>query len=317
MPSFPVKIMRRHDVAVLAAFLLSSLALAALPGGFKRSMGNAVVRVFYAPLQLPLYQLRSLLIAWEENLELRRLLAEARLKNLSLNEARRENDRLRALLGQRGRREWALVPAQVTGREPALLAPELRIDRGGDGGLDTGMVAFTVDGLVGKITDIRPDGATVRTVFDPQSRVSAIVLRSRVLGVFRTVRGTKCILDRVPVRSDVRQGDTIVTSGYGWLFPFGLPLGVVEEVVSHSRSLTLQIAVRPALDADRIDHLFVIAGGATPQLPALVPAGDAVADSLRARRRRRAAGTAVLKLAVPRLLIELPDTLGLQPGGVR
>lgn len=311
MPILNAKILRRQDVAVLAAFLVACAALLALPAGLKQGLGDGVVRIFFAPLELPLLQCKSLIVSWSENLDLRRELAAVRLENMALTEARRENDRLRSLLDLRGRSSWTVVAAQVTGREPALLTPDLRIDRGDADGIRPGMIAFSTEGVVGKITGVQPDAATVQTIFDPQSRISAIDLRSRVLGVFRTVKGSHAILDRVPVRSDVREGDTLVTSGYGQLFPFGLPVGVIDQVTASSRSLTCLIRVRPALDANRTSHVFVITGGSGPVLPPLEAA--AVPGAEPARRRPRAAAAPPLMLMAPQHSIELPDTLNLTP----
>lgn len=312
MPFFTAKIMRRQDVAVLAAFLVACLALLALPTGFKHGLGNGVVRIFFAPLELPLLQFKSLIVSWRENLDLRQELTAVRLENIALKEARRENDRLRSLLDLKGRSSWNVVAAQVTGREPALLTPDLRIDRGADDGVGGGMIAIATDGVVGRITDVRGSAATVQTIFDPQSRVSAIDLRSRVLGVFRTVKGSHCILDRVPVRSDVREGDTLVTSGYGQLFPFGLPVGVIDQVTTSSRSLTYLIRVRPFLDANRVSHLFIITSGSGPALPPLEAAAVPGVEPPRPRRQR-ASSLPPLMLIAPQHLIELPDTLNLQP----
>ncbi|MDI6738775.1 MAG: rod shape-determining protein MreC [Candidatus Edwardsbacteria bacterium] len=314
MPFFPSKLLRRQDIAALAAFLLACLSLMILPAGLKQVIGDGVVRIFFAPLELPALQLKALLGSWRENNDLRQELAQVKLENIALTQARRENDRLRSLLGFKSRLSWTVVAAQVSGREPALLTPDLRIDKGAASGLGAGMIAFSTDGVVGRITGVQPDAATVQTIFDPQSRVSAIDHRSRVLGVFRTVKGSRCILDRVPVRSDVREGDTIVTSGYGQLFPFGLPLGVIDKVAASNRSLTYLITVRPALDVNRLNHLFVITGGTAPALPVLETAAVPGGEPARPRRERASSDLSpALRLNVPQLRIELPDTLKLQP----
>jgi rod shape-determining protein MreC len=314
MPLLPSKFLRRQDIAVLTAFLLACLALVALPAGIKQDFGDGVVRIFFAPLELPVFQLKAMVGSWLENDDLRQKLARVKLENISLTGARRENDQLRTLFNLKNRSSWTVIAAQVAGREPALLTPDLRIDQGSASGLQNGMIAFSTDGVVGKVTGVQSDAATVQTIFDPQSRVSAIDLRSRVLGVFRTVKGSRCILDRVPVRSDIRQGDTIVTSGYGQLFPFGLPLGVVEEVAASNRNLTYLITIRPALDINRLNHLFIITEGIVPSLPALEAAAVPGAEPVRQRRERATtAPSPALKLNVPQLRIELPDTLSLQP----
>lgn len=307
----PTRLMRRGDIALLAALLLASLALSLLPADWQQGLGTGVVRVCFAPLELPAFQVRSLLASWRENQSLRDQLAAARLDAIRSTEARRENDRLRSLLALRDRGTWTVVAAQVAGREPALLTPDLLIDLGSDHGLRPGMIAFAPEGVVGTVTAVQSGSATVRTIFDPQSRVSAIDLRSRVLGVFRTTGGSRCILDRVPVRSDVRAGDTIVSSGYGQLFPFGLPLGVVSGVTTRTNSLTCLIDIDPVLDANRLTHLLVITGGGPGRPAVLEPAP--VPGVPPGASRRRTVPSAALRIITPSPRIELPETLQLLP----
>jgi rod shape-determining protein MreC len=308
------RFLKRQDIALLVALMLTGLVLLLLPAGAKLSLGSFTVRVFFAPLELPLYQSRSLVTAWRENAELRDQLVRLRLENIALTSARRDNDQLRSLLALGDRAGWTLLSAQIIGREPALLTPDLIINRGSSSGLSRGMVAIAPQGLVGKITDVGAATATVRTVFDPQSRVSAIDLRSRVLGVFRSMRGSQCLFDMVPVRTDVRPGDTVVTSGYGQMFPFGLMLGIVDRVETNKRSLIYQITVRPALDINTLSYVSVVTGGAVPSLPSL--AAPAMPDSSgqgAARRRRTSVLSRALKLQLPQLRMEIPDTIQLTP----
>ncbi len=280
------RFLKRQDIALLAALLLTGVVLLLLPAGVKLSLGNFTVRVFFAPLELPLYQSRSLVTAWHENAELREQLVRLKLENIALTSARRDNDQLRALLALGDRADWTLLPAQIIGREPALLTPDLIIGRGSSAGLSRGMVAIAPQGLIGKITDVGAATATVRTVFDPQSRVSAIDLRSRVLGVFRSMRGSQCLFDMVPVRTDVRPGDTVVTSGYGQLFPYGLMLGIVDRVETNKRSLIYQISVRPAIDINALSYVSVVTGGAVPALPSLAAPATPDSSGQGAMRRR-------------------------------
>ncbi|HTY08722.1 MAG TPA: rod shape-determining protein MreC [Candidatus Edwardsbacteria bacterium] len=310
MPLISDRLLKRQDIAQLAALLLVCVVLLLLPAGLKQGAGDGVVRVFFAPLELPLYQFRSLLDSWRQNADLRQRLADAQLESIRLRRAQAENHQLRSLLGLRGQQAWTLSTAQITGREPALLTPDLIIDKGAAAGLARGMVAVVPQGLVGKITEVNESSSTVQTVFDPQSRVSAIDTRSRLLGVFRTSKGTQCILDRVPIRTDIKPGDTIVTSGYGQLFPYGLLLGVVDRVETNARSLIYQIAVRPALDVNALDYVAVVTGGAMPALPSLQP--PALPDSSGGSRRRAARRAPSLKLMLPQIRIELPDTVQLK-----
>jgi rod shape-determining protein MreC len=312
---FNRRIWQRHDIAVLIAAMLISTVLAILPAGFKTALGNGVVRTLFAPLEYPAGQIRSLFSSWKENQTLRTDLAEITLENISLKEAARENDEFRRLLELKSRTQWLLRSCRVVGREPAIRAPYLVVEPGDPNGITEDMPAISDMGLVGKVVSAGPVYSQVATVFDKDLRVSAIVSRSRVLGIFRTDRGQKCILDRVPLRSDVKEGDTVLTSGYGQVFPSGLLLGTVENIRVDKRQLTLNIEVKPALDLNKISQLFIITGGVNPPLPSLVPAKPQDSLPVRPRRRIKAPIVPEMEIRLPEAPVPVPDESELPGGG--
>ncbi len=311
---FNRRIWHRHDIAVLIAALLISAVLALLPSGLKTALGSGVVGTIFAPLEYPASQARSLFSSWKDNQELRQRLAVASLENISLKEAAQENDEFRKLLDLRSRTQWLLRPARVVGREPSARASALIVEPNNPKGVGQDMPAIIDRGLVGKVVSSGPEYSQVATIFDKDSRVSAIVARSRVLGIFRTDRGQRCILDRVPLRSDVRKGDTVLTSGYGQVFPSGLLLGTVEKILIDKRQLTLNIEINPSLDLNRISQIFIITGGVNPPLPSLSPVKTQ--DSLASRPRRRIAAPPPpeMDIRLPQAPVPVPDESEL-PGG--
>jgi rod shape-determining protein MreC len=305
---------RRHDIAVLIAALLISAVLAVLPSGLKTAGGGGVVGTLFAPLEYPASQVRSLFSSWRDNQELRLRLAVTSLENISLKEAARENDEFRKLLELKSRTRWLLKAARVVGREPAARAPFLVIEPGDPKDIRDDMPAVSDRGLVGKVVNSGPKYFQVATIFDPDSRVSAIVARSLVLGIFRTDRGQRCILDRVSLRSDVREGDTVLTSGYGQVFPSGLMLGTVERIRVDKRQLTMNIEISPSLDLNRTSQMFIITGGINPPLPSLAPAKAPDSLASRPRRRIKFPPPPELDIRLPQAPVPVPDESEL-PGG--
>ncbi len=305
------RFLKKTDWASLGAAVILSITLMVLPQDAKLWLSQKVVGTVFAPLEWPLTRVRSLLASWKENAVLKDQLASLGLERSALLEAARQNAGLRQALGLKQLYSWNLATAQIAGREPVLLSPDLLIDKGKDDSLSPGMVVISTLGLVGLITSTDAGQSAVQTVFSPDSRVSAIDLRSRVLGIFKTRAGMSCLFDRVPLRADVAAGDTIVSSGYGGVFPYGLMLGVVEKVEVDKRKLVLDVEVRPALELNRINQVLVIRGGNNPPLPLLIPAP--APDSLVARTKKRKAETQPrIIIRAPEFRIELPDTTPLQ-----
>jgi rod shape-determining protein MreC len=66
------------------------------------------------------------------------------------------------------------------------------------------------------------------------------------------------ILQYVLKNADVSVGDTIVTAGIGGLFKTGIPLGVVSAVTKQQRGMFLEVEVKPEVDFQRLEIVFII-----------------------------------------------------------
>lgn len=303
MQSLTPRLWQRTEVAVLVACILLSLVLMILPGAWKEAIGKAVVGIGFYPLEKPFTQLRSLVTSHRENRELRRELVRLQLENAGLEDANRENCELRQLLGLKQRWQWRYVAAELVARDPGVFVPSILIDRGYQDSLKRGQVAISTMGLVGLVEWTADRSAAVKTVFHPEVKVSALDLRSRVLGIMRFQTGQGLILDRVPIRSDVLPGDSLLTSGYGGVFPPGLMLGTVDEVRPDSLKLHMNIRVKPSLDLDRLGQLFVITGGQPPPLPTLsTAAADTMSVKAKAQRLGPVKPSLSIRPAQPRIV---------------
>ncbi|MYI99811.1 MAG: rod shape-determining protein MreC, partial [Gemmatimonadetes bacterium] len=56
----------------------------------------------------------------------------------------------------------------------------------------------------------------------------------------------------------------VVTSGLGETFPSGLPVGSIGQITLDGRQLFKQVSITPAVELNRLEEVFVIAGEETP-----------------------------------------------------
>lgn len=200
-----------------------------------------------------------------ENERLRAEAERVAILESQLEELRQENRRLNELLGLRARPDLAsrrLRAARVIGRNPDDWFSYVLIDAGRGDGVERGMVVITAQGLVGRVTRVSPHGATVMLLTDPQSGVGARVQResSQAQGV---VLGQKGRGDALKMKfflrdADVRRGDRIVTSGLGEVFPSGIPIGIVTEVVDEEGGLVREAWVKPLVAFNRLEEVLVL-----------------------------------------------------------
>lgn len=210
----------------------------------------------------------------EANDVLRSELAGAEQRIAELQEAARENARLRALLGLQAVLGWDLVPARVVAAGTGALTWEVAVDIGRLDGVRVGMpvvgaAGTGAGGLAGLVVEASPERAIVQLTVDPRSRVIARDQQTEALGVIQGQPGGQLVMTQVPVTDEVAVGDTIATAGLelegvaASPYPRGLLIGTVSAVETDENGLTQTVFVRPAIDPASVEWLMVIRSATT------------------------------------------------------
>ncbi|MDH4321340.1 MAG: rod shape-determining protein MreC [Desulfobulbaceae bacterium] len=193
----------------------------------------------------------------EENLRLRAELQKSKALNNKYAEAVAINDRLTKLLGLKESLSAPNLTARIIGRDPSLWFKTVIIDRGSSDGVKQGMPVVTAEGIVGQIMSLSPHYAKVLLTIDPNSAIDVIVQRTRVQGIIKG-NGSGYQLHYVLKNWEIGQGDTIVTSGLGGIFPEGLQVGKVTRVTESRRGMFQKIEIQPSVDFSQLEHLIII-----------------------------------------------------------
>jgi len=244
---------------VLIVTALISVVLLTLGDHQKAVVVNALTMSILAPVQKGISLANQFWDVYSQNRLLRQLNTELSLDNQLLREAQLENLRLRQLLSFRERENLtSILLAEVIAREPDREMNSVIIGAGSRRGVSRNMPVVTAQGVVGKVVLARPNSAVVQLLMDRNCPVSAIVQRSRVSGMLEYEGGASFQLNNVPWRLDVQEGDTVICSGLGGIFPKGLMLGRVTEVGAEERELFKHIRVEPSVDFNSLEEVFVI-----------------------------------------------------------
>lgn len=187
-----------------------------------------------------------------------RMLVDKYLNELGeYREAYRTYLHLQALLEFREKQEFKLLSARVVGKEPAYWFQTVLVDRGKADDVEEGMVVLTPQGVVGQIIHVSEHYAKVLLANAPSSAIDAMVQKSRGRGILKGAGERGFVLNYVLKKTDVAVGDHIVTAGIGGVFAPGIPLGVVSAVREKERGMFLEIEVQPAVDFQRLEHVFI------------------------------------------------------------
>ena len=196
----------------------------------------------------------------EENRRLEAEVARLRAQERTYGDVLSENRRLRGVLAMAERCGCRTVGASVVAGSGSNFQLSVTVDAGTRQGVARDMAVVDADGLVGRVTQVTADYATVLLVNDPASGVAATLAQGKAPGIVRG-SGTQ-LLSFQPVRAGtpVRRGDPVVTQAYqGSVFPAGLPIGVVERVdPAGAASLVPRVAVRPYAALGALDVVAVV-----------------------------------------------------------
>jgi rod shape-determining protein MreC len=112
--------------------------------------------------------------------------------------------------------------------------------------------------VVGRLVSVSPNYSKVLLIIDQNSAVDCVIQRSRDEGIVKGLTAKLCVLEYMLKTSDVVMGDKVVTSGLGRVYPKGLPVGKVLEVVDIPGELFKDIKVKPMVDFSKLEELLVI-----------------------------------------------------------
>lgn len=201
----------------------------------------------------------------KENLDLKSQNQELLARLETMGEMQKETERLNQLLDFKSRTKMELVAARVMSKDLVSDHKTLLINKGTQHGLKPGQAVITVGGAVGYI--FRPETWTsqVLLISDRYSVVDGIIARSRARGI---VEGnvTGAALRYVEKSEDVQVGDMVITSGLDNIFPKGFPVAIVEKVEDKSYSVSLKVDLKPVVDPDKVEEVFVIINAAGEDL---------------------------------------------------
>jgi rod shape-determining protein MreC len=197
----------------------------------------------------------------QQNKDLQQQLTRMRIEQAAIAEDALEGRRLQAMLAFKERYVGSTVAAQVIGASGSDQSHVLTIDKGSRDGLKPDMAVITQDGIVGKLRDVFPTTSQVLEINDQSSGAGVILESTRIRAILRGTLAGGVRIDNLTADSRIKPGEKVLTSGGDQVYPRGLPVGVIESIVPDpDHQPYTSIAVRPAVDPDRVEEVLVITG---------------------------------------------------------
>lgn len=200
----------------------------------------------------------------KENNVLKKQISRLESDLTTMEEVRKENLRLKRLLSYSDEMTNQRVLAQVVGWDSANEFKVIRLNKGKNHGIKVMAPVITDHGLVGYVYRVTDNYSDVLTILDQNNRVDVMVERTRTHGIVEGVFNFKCALKYIMRNEPVEVGDKLITAGVGGIYPKGIKVGMITDIVKENFGMTLSVEVVPSVDFDKLEEVLVLIPGETP-----------------------------------------------------
>jgi len=200
----------------------------------------------------------------EENERLKKEVDDLTIQIDSLTQDKYELAQLRQLVSLDERYgDYNTIGARIIGKDSGSWYSTFLIDRGSNDGISIDMNVMAGSGLVGLVTEVGPNWATVRSIIDDDSNISAMALNTSdtmiVEGDLELYSdGYIKFTDLRDENNKISQGDEIVTSNISNKYLPGILIGYISEINQDSNNLTKSGYITPVVDFEHLDIVLVI-----------------------------------------------------------
>ena len=259
-------------VLIVGVFVLIAVNIIVLSVNSRRYTTFGLERIaisFISPFQeLVTHSMRYTRDIWQQYFYLVTVTRQNQIIRTQLNQALEVNNqwqetelanvRLRNLLDFEKTITEMVVAAEVIGKDPSAWFKTVIIDKGRADGLTRGLPVVMPQGIAGQVIEVSNHYSKVMLIIDRNSAVDALVQRTRARGVIKGESTDRCRLDFVLRKNDVRVGDTVVSSGLDGVYPKGLRIGFVAEVIEHDADIFHEVIITPFVDFEKLEEVLVV-----------------------------------------------------------
>lgn len=264
-----------NKLFIISVVLVLLFVLAAMTAG-ENSRLNVIRNVISVPLK-PLqtginaiggkikdtvHFFKDIRTARAENAELKIKIREMERELEKVHRLQKENENLKKLLSFKEQHTQEILACNIISKDAGNWFEIFTIDRGSKDGVKTDDPVINADGLVGRVSRVGLLSSKVISIIDTESSVSARLSKTRDLVILRGDAQLRtqglCRLDYITPDVEVSVGDKVETSGLNSLYPKGIIIGEIIQVVKNEGQFDYYAIVKPSVDFRRLEEVAVI-----------------------------------------------------------
>lgn len=197
----------------------------------------------------------------EENESLKQKNSELEQSLREFEIIKAENETLKEYVNLKDKyNDYTTIPADVINRDISNYSSTIIINVGKKDGVKENMTVIADSGLVGHIISVTDNTSKVQTIIDTATAVTSTVSTSKdtiiVQGTLNDKKTLKATF--IPTDAVILQGDSVETSGIGGIYPKGIHIGTIKEVVNTKNIIDRYAIVDTAVDFTKLNTVLVI-----------------------------------------------------------
>ena len=156
--------------------------------------------------------------------------------------------------------DFSTIPAYVIQKDFSNYSKTIVINVGNNDGIKSGMTVVAEGGVVGHIVSVEDKSSKVQTIVDTASAVSAVFENTEKSLVTRGILDSNNRIKGTYIDNDVviNEGDNIVTSGIGGIYPKNINVGKVKEIINTKNKTNRYVYIEPSVNFDELSNVLVI-----------------------------------------------------------
>ena len=197
----------------------------------------------------------------QENEELRNKNSELETKLRELEMIKAENTKFQEYMNLTDKySSYQTIPAYVINRDVSNYSSALILNVGKKDGIKERMTVIADKGLVGHVVSVTENTCKVQVIIDSASTVSCTISTTNESIICKGTLENNQVLraSYIPTSAELIQGDNVYTSGVGGIYPKGIIIGTIKEIITTSNITDRYAIVEPAVDFSKIDTVLII-----------------------------------------------------------
>ncbi|MGN1195439.1 MAG: rod shape-determining protein MreC [Acutalibacteraceae bacterium] len=198
-----------------------------------------------------------------ENERLREKVAEYESRLAGYDEAMHKLESYETILEVKEENpDFTLVPADIIGSDSSDIFSSIIINKGSSDDVKVNDPVIYGNYLVGVVKKVNHSYSVVESILNPSVNISAIESKTREFAYVTTdveqSEEGKCILAGLERTTGISPGGIVLTSGIGGIYPQGIIIGTVSQVLKSDIDISSYAIITPGVDIRSLEDVFVI-----------------------------------------------------------